>query len=147
MQYCGALLPLRPHLLLHRLEDIGRRPNRLDFVAQDFGAPRLRGLVDLGHDIRVDQRTFLEGVVEFDLADLTSERRLRELLDCEGQVRDTIRRAFGVDDLVVQNTVDVDEDVVLRDAVLFGNRNGLLAQVDFGADGVHKGCQDLQAAQ
>ena len=56
----GALLALGAHLLLHRREDVVRRRDVLDLVAQHLDAPRLRRLVELGHDRDVDVGALLE---------------------------------------------------------------------------------------
>ena len=42
-----ALLALGAHLLLHRGENVVRRRDVLDLVAQHLDAPGLRGLVEL----------------------------------------------------------------------------------------------------
>ena len=46
-----ALLALGAHLLLHRREDVGRRLDVLDLVAQHLDAPRLGRLVELADDL------------------------------------------------------------------------------------------------
>ena len=63
----------------------------------------------------------LERAVELDLADLAAQRRLRELRDREGIVRDAVRRARGIHHLQIQHAVDADLHVVLRDADLLGD--------------------------
>ena len=79
----GALLALGAHLLFHRRQHVVRRRDVLDLVAQHLDAPRLRRLVELGDDLRVDVGALLERAVEIDLADLAAQRRLRQLRDRE----------------------------------------------------------------
>ena len=90
VQDAGALLALGAHLLLHRGEDVLRRSDVLDLVAEDLHAPRLGGLVDLADDLRVDVGALLEGAVEVDLADLAAQRGLGQLDDGEEVVRDAV---------------------------------------------------------
>ena len=48
LQDHGALLTLGAHLLFHRRQDVLRRGDVLDLVAQHLHAPRFRGLVHFG---------------------------------------------------------------------------------------------------
>ena len=48
----GALLALGAHLLLHGGEDVLRRRDVLDLVAEHLDAPRLRCLVELADHLR-----------------------------------------------------------------------------------------------
>ena len=86
-------------------------------------------------------------MVELDLADLAAQRGLRELLDRELEIGDAVSGALGVDDFVVENAVNVDHHVVLRDAVLLGNRDRALAQIERRAHRIDKRHENLQAAE
>jgi hypothetical protein len=141
----GALLALGPHLLLHRGEHVLRRRDVLDFVAEHLDAPRLRGLVELVHDLQVDVGPFLERPVEIDLPDLAAEVRLGELRDREQVVGHPVRRALGVHHLEVEDSVDADLDVVARDADLLRDVDRALLEGMLVADDVEEGEQDVES--
>ena len=141
----GALLALGPHLLLHGGEHVGRRCDVLDLVAQHLDAPRLGRLVELVHHLEVDVRALLEGAVELDLADLAAQRRLRELGDREEIVRHAVGGPLGIHHLQVEDAVDVHLDVVLRDADLLRDIEGILLERVAVADPVDEGEEDVEA--
>ena len=68
--------------------------------------------------------------VELHLADDVAERRARERLERVREVLHGVRRLLRIGDAVVEDGVDVDRDVVLRDHRLAGKVQHLLAQVD-----------------
>src|SRR6185503_11540502 len=140
-----ALLALGAHLLLHRREDVGRRLDVLDLVAQHLDAPRLRCLVELADDRDVDGRALLERAIQIDLADIAAKRRLRELRDGEDVVRDSIRGALRVQDLEIQDAVDTHLHVVARNTDLLRNVDGPLLQRMLVADDVDERHQDVEA--
>ena len=67
-----ALLALGGDLRLHRMQDLRRRRQVLDLVAQHLHAPVQRRLVERVHDLGVDDVALLEGPVELHLADHAS---------------------------------------------------------------------------
>lgn len=75
----GALAALGRDLAVHGLDDGGGRVDVADLVPQARHAPGLRGLVDGRRDVGVERRALLEDVVERQLADLGTHRRLGEL--------------------------------------------------------------------
>ena len=93
----------------------------------------------------VDPPALLERAVELDLADLAAQRRLRELRDREGIVRDAVRRARGIHHLQIQHAVDADLHVVLRDADLLGNVDRGLLQAVPVRDALDAGHEDVEA--
>ena len=76
-----ALLALGGDLRLHRAQDLGRRRQVLDLVAQHLHAPGQRRFVERADDRGVDQVALLEGLVELHLADHAAQRGLRQLRD------------------------------------------------------------------
>src|SRR5512146_1891318 len=63
----GPLLPLRTHLLFHRVEYALRRGDVLDLVPKHLDAPGVRCLVEFIHHLDIDVGPSLEGPVELDL--------------------------------------------------------------------------------
>src|SRR6185437_2180970 len=70
----------------------------------------------------------LKSFVQLDLADLASQRRLGQLRERKLIVVDPVRRALGIKHPHVQNSVDMDLDIVARNAHLFGNVDGTFLQ-------------------
>ena len=140
-----ALLALGAHLLLHRRQNVVRRRDVLDLVAQHLHAPRLRRLVELADDLRVDVGPLLERLVQIDLADLAAQRRLRELADREHVVGDAVRRALRIQHLQVEDAVDADLHVVARDADLRRDVDGDLLERVAVADDIDERQQHVKA--
>ena len=85
-----ALLPLRSHLLFHRVEYALWRGDVLDLVAQDLHTPGVGGLVQFVHDLDVDVGPLFERAVQLDFSDLAAQRRLRQLNQSKMVVADAI---------------------------------------------------------
>ncbi len=141
----GALLALGAHLLFHRRQDVLRRLDVLDLVAQHLDAPGFRRLVHCVDHLGVDGAAFLERAVQIDLAHLASQRGLRQLRDGEHVVRDAVGGALGVEHLEVQDAVHAHLDVVARDADLRGDVERLLLERVPVADDVDERHQDVEA--
>ena len=120
-----ALLALGGDLRLHRAQDLRRRRQVLDLVAQHLDAPVRRRLVERGDDRRVDLVALLEGPVELHLADHAAQRRLRELRDRDDVVRRAVGREPRIGHLEVQDAVDLQLRVVLGDADLARTSSGI----------------------
>src|SRR5690606_40085584 len=86
-----------------------------------------------------------EGAVQVDLADLATQRRLRELHDREAIVGDAIGRHARIEHLQVQHAVDADLHVVLRDADLLRNVERLLLEVVLVCDALEERYEDVKA--
>ena len=86
-----ALFALRGDLRLHRAQDLGRRRQVLDLVAQHLDAPVRRRLVERGDDREVDVVALLERPVELHVAYQIAQKCLLEL--CDG--RDVVARAVA----------------------------------------------------
>ena len=114
------------------------------FVAQHLHAPRLRSLVDFADDLHVDVRALFKGLVELDLADLAAQIGLRKLRDRVVVVGDSVRGTLRIEDLEVQNAVDRDLHVVLRDANLLGHVDRALLQRMPVANAVEERPQDVK---
>src|SRR6185312_14819368 len=124
-----ALLALGGDLRLHRAQDLGGRRQVLDLVAQHLDAPVRRRRVERAHDRRVDRVALLERAIELHAADDAAQRRLGELRDREHVVRRAVRSKPRIGDLVVQDAVDLQLRVVLRDADLRRYVERRLAQI------------------
>ena len=123
-EHDGALFALGAHLLLHRRQHVLRRRDVLDLVAHHLDAPRNRRLVQLSHDVGVDDAARLEGAVELDLADLAAQRGLRELRNGEAVIGDAVGGEMRIEHLHVEHRIDADLHVVARDADLLGDVEG-----------------------
>ena len=141
----GALVALGAHLLLHRLLDRGGRVDRLQLDAVDAEAPALGRLVEHDAQVGVDLVAGGQRLLERERADHVAQRGDRQLLDREDQVGDLVGRAERVGDLEVEDRVDRDRHVVLRDHRLRRERDDLLAQVDERLQGVDERHQEVQA--
>src|SRR5262249_46378280 len=85
----------------------------------------------------------LERAIEIDLADLATERRLRELDDRELVARDAVRRLAGVQDLQIENAVDPDLHVVLGDADLLRDIDRVFLEAVLVGDALDEGQEDV----
>ncbi len=124
-----ALLALGGDLRLHRVQDLLRRREVLDLVAQDLHAPVPRRLVERRDDEAVDVVAFLEGPVELHAADHAPQRGLRELSDRHLEIARTVRCEPGIGDLEIQDAVHLQLRVVLGDADLARDVERDLAQI------------------
>jgi hypothetical protein len=106
-----------------------------------------RRLVERGHDAGVDVVAFLEGAVEFELADHRAQRGLRQLRDRHDIVGRTVRGAHRIGHLEVQHAVDRELRVVLADADLAGHIQRDLLERMLVGDPVDEGDQEVQAGR
>ncbi len=90
----------------------------------------MRHLVELRAEDVVDLLALREHVVQRNVADDGSQRGRREGLRGAGEVDDGGHGLDGVEDLRVDQEVDADRCVVLRDAGLLRHLEESLAQVD-----------------
>ena len=128
LQHRGPFLPLGAHLLFHRDQDIPGRVDVLDLVAEHLDAPGVGRLVEFLHHPQIDVASLLERLVQFDLADLATQRRLRELGDGEQVFPDSIGSLAGVHHLQVEHAVHADLDVVRGDTDLLLDVDGLFLE-------------------
>src|SRR5439155_22537147 len=126
----GAPVALGAHLLLHRIPDVTRRVDVLELHPAHLRAPLVGRFVQDLAQLGVDRIARGEHVVQLHFADHVPQGGLGQLLDRVRQVRDLVGRAHRVGDLGIDQRVDLDDDVVLRDHVLAGEHVHRLAQVD-----------------
>ena len=126
----GAPRPLGLHLLVHRVDDFGRRVDALDLDAHDARAPLVGGVVEDLAQLGVDRVARRERVVELHVADDVAQVRLCELRDRELEVGDVVGEPLRVGCLVVNDGVDRHDDVVGGDDLLRRHVDHLLAHVD-----------------
>ena len=144
MQNGRALVPLGPHLLLHRLLDAPWWINGLDLHPVDADAPLAGGLVQNGAKLGIDRFTGGESLLQVHAADQVAQRGDGELIDGLQVVGHLIGRGPRFGDLVVEDGVDVDDEVVLGDHRLRGGREHLLADVELVAHPVGDGDDEVQ---
>jgi hypothetical protein len=102
------------------------------WTSLDLDAPRLgRGVDRLLHQAR-DGVLRLQDLVEAVLAQHGAQGSERNLFDGVGDGADFHHRTLGIDDAVPHHRVDLDRDVVARDALLPLDGSGDRAQVDPG---------------
>ena len=114
----GALLSLGFHLLLERFQHLQRWGDVLDLVAQHLDAPRIGRPVDLLDDGLVDVLPFRERLLQSQLSDFRTHRRLGQVDGGPVVVGDAIAGLVGIDDLQEDETIHLDLDVVLGNAAL-----------------------------
>ena len=88
---------------------------------------------------------FLEGLVEFDLADFATQGGLRKLGDGEEIVGDAVGGVAGIHHLQIQHAIDAHLNVVGSDADLFLHIDGLLLQGVLVGHALQKRHQDVEA--
>src|SRR3970040_1378083 len=120
-------------------------PPRDVLAPQDLDPPRLRGLVEFVHDLRVDVGALLEGPVQVDLSHLAPECGLGKLTDREEIIRHTVRGPLGIHDLEVQHPVHMDLHVVAGDAHLLGDIHGHFLERMAVTDAVKERQEDVEA--
>jgi hypothetical protein len=133
---CRTLVPLRAQLLLHRVLDRRRRIDRLQLDAVDADAPATGRVVEHAAQLAVDLVARGERLLEVEPANDVPQRRDDELLDSLDVVRDLEGRGLRIGHLEVDDRVDVDDEVVLRDDRLRRERHDLLAEIDHRARAV-----------
>src|SRR5689334_14719 len=141
------LLALGSDLRLHRAQDLGRRRQVLDLVAQHLDAPVRRRRVERADDGRVDRVALLERAIELHAADDAAQRRLRELGDGEHVIGRAVRREPRIGHLEVENAVDGELRVVLRDADLRRHVERRLAQIVAVRDAIEKRHDEIEAGR
>src|SRR5690554_1032106 len=120
-----AAVALGAHLLLHRVLDREGRVDRLELDTSDADAPLAGGLVEHDPKLAVDVVAARQRLLEVEATDHVAERRGRQLLDCAEVVRDLVGRGTGIRHLEVDDRVDRDDEVVLRDDRL-GDRKSVV---------------------
>ena len=128
-QNLSTLASLCLRLQRHAIEDLRRRLNVANLIPQQFDAPLRDLLLETLHDQLVDIITLLKGLVEGELADLTSHARLSKVHEGQLVIFDIVACLNGVFDLYEQDTIHLNSDVVLSDAHLTWNFDHLLTQV------------------
>jgi hypothetical protein len=99
-------------------------------TGRDLAAPALGDLVELDAQDLVDLVALGQHIVEEDVAHHGTEGGRGDVLEGTLEVLDLDDAPIGVDDAPVDQEVDADRRVVLRDAGLAGNLDEPLAQVD-----------------
>ena len=127
------------------MQDFLWRRQVLDFVAQYFHAPVECCLVDGLDHLGVDDVALFKGFVEFELADHTAQRGLRQLGDGHDVVGRAVAGAHGVGHLKVQDAVHLQLGVVAGDADLAGHVERDFFQAVLVSHLVHKWHQKVQA--
>src|SRR5213594_621660 len=116
-------------LAVHRLLHVTRRRELLDLDVRHLHAPAMGDLVELHPEVLVDLLALGEDIVEKDVADDGAERRRRDALDGRPEILDVQERIPRFENLLVDQEVDRDGRVVLRDAGLLRDLHEELAQV------------------
>ena len=133
-----ALLPLGPHLLLHRVHDALGRINRLDLHPGHPDSPLAGSLVKHPAQHVVDVVPRGQGLFQVHGTDHAAQHGRGELLDRLDVVDDLVVGRPGVGDLEEQHGVDEHDQVVLGDDRLALEGHHLLAEVDQRLDPVHE---------
>ncbi len=114
-EHAGALLPLGPHLLLHRVDDALGRVDGLDLHPGDPQPPLARRVVEHTAQPRVDLVPGGERLLQVHVPDHAAQHGRGDLLDGLDVVDDLEVGRPRVGDLEEQHRVDADHQVVLGD--------------------------------
>jgi len=107
-------------------------------------APLSGGVIEHASQLAVDGVAGGEGALQVHGADDVAQRGDGELLDGLQVAGDLVGGSPGIGDLEVDDGVDLDGQVVLRDDRLRPERGDLLAQVDLAVDAVDVGMTKLR---
>ncbi|KAJ1944351.1 hypothetical protein FBU59_002623 [Linderina macrospora] len=140
----SALAALGRHLRVHSLDDLGWRMDIANLVTQARNAPGFGRGIDGIDDVVVQRVALSQRRVQRHLADLRPHRRLCQLRNRELGISHAIRCLVGVDDAVVQHTVQLQRHVVLRNCALRRNLHCHLLQRLRVRDAVQERYQDRQ---
>jgi hypothetical protein len=141
----GTLVPLGPHLFLHRVLDGLRGVNGLDFDPVHPQPPLAGGLVQHPTQLAVDGVAGGEGALQVHGSNDIAQCGNRELFDALQEAGDLVGGCAWVGHLKVEHCVDLDDQVVFGDDRLWSERNHLLSQVDFRIDPVDIGDDEVKA--
>ena len=141
----GPLVPVGPHLLLHRVLDGQRRVDGLELDSGHPDPPLAGGLVQHPAQLPVDGVPAGQRLFQIHPADHIPQRRRGQLLDRDDVVGDLVDGRPRVGHLEVDDGVDRYGQVVLGDHRLRWEGDDLLAQVDPGPDTVQERRQPHEA--
>ena len=126
----GTTAALRPHLLLHRLLDVLRRIDVLQFHAIHLHTPLVRGIIQNGPQLRVDGVSAGQTFIKFKLTQDISKCCLCQFLDGLREVLDFVNTLHRIDDLEIDQTIDFGDHVVPRDDALTRKIEHGLPEID-----------------
>ena len=101
--------------------------------------------LDLLDNGAVQCLALFKGLIECDLSDFGSHGGLGEVRDGREQVLDPVAGLIRVFDLNVEDAINVECHVVLRDGMLRGNMHDLFPEVMGVGDGVDEGDFEVEA--
>ena len=140
----GAAFTLGGHLLVHRLDEIGRGFDFAQFDAAHLDAPGLGGAVEDGEELGVDAFARGQRRVELKLADHGADIGHRQGGERLGHRLDLIGRLLRLHDAEINHPIDGDGGVVLGDDGLLGDVLDLFLDVQFAPDPIHIGDDEVQ---
>src|SRR5262249_12674460 len=117
------------HLARHRLLDLARRRDLTNLDRRDLDAPAIGHLIELAAQRGVDVLAAREHLVEQHVADHRTQSGNRDAARGALILLDVDDARDGVDDLGVDEEVDGDGGIVLRDTGLRRHVEDALAQV------------------
>ena len=124
-----SFLTLRLHLFFHGRLYIRRWNNILNFHAIDLDAPRIRGLIQDGPHLTIDDISGGEGSVQLQISDDITKCRSRQIRNSHHRPFHTIRIRLGVCDLEKDYRINLDRRIVFRDHRLRWKIRDLLFQI------------------
>lgn len=128
----------------HTGQDLIRWLNVPDLVPAQLDAPEFRFFRDRGHDLLIDFISLLECLIESQLTYFTSHGRLREVDDGFLVVLNVVASLLGVNDLDVDDTIDLNQHIILRHTCLWRDLNDLLTKVVHIFDFVDEGDLEVE---
>src|SRR2546430_448725 len=131
---------------IHRLLHVTRWRQLLDFDVGDFDAPAVRDVVELHAKLLIYLLALCEHVIQRDVADDGTQRCRRDALDGLTEVLDVQERILRFDHLLIDEEIDRDRRVVLRDAGLLRNLHHELSEIDRLRDALNRGRQQQNDA-
>ena len=121
-----ALAALSLRLQCHTRQNLVRRLDVSHFVPQESDTPLVSFFGERIDNFTVDLVTLLEGLVEGELSDLTSHGGLCKIDDGLIVVLNHVTSLFSIDHLDVDDTIDLNQHIVLGDTSLRRDRDDLL---------------------
>jgi hypothetical protein len=114
----GALDSLGLCLQLHAAADLLWRLNILEFVSEHVNSPLDSGFVKRALNLNVKVVALFECAIEVEKSDLRAHARLGQERHGSDGVGYSVGSLVGISDFVVQDSVDLDFDVVFGDGGL-----------------------------
>ncbi len=115
---------------MHGVGDVCRGIDALDLDSHHPRSPDVGRLIEDRPQFGVDGLAGRQGIVEVHVTDHVPQVGLGQLRGGHDEVANVVRKLLGVGRLVVDDRVDRDNDVVLRDDLLGWDVDDLLTHVD-----------------